>query len=223
VGAEVRSRQHTGSQYRKKAASHFIRILVLKSCRINEAHKTFLNRKGFGHLDIYAKPATGQMIISRELVALMFNPPGVDTKALKDDGGSRDTHVALPAWMKVKADRKGFELTFPIWFLAHDQRGPFLVIFRDSLPAPPICKDSFPVRPGYSLEQGCFVGCLGSQRPFSPGCEDTASVVSGVPCIFDKFGVANQLTSGNTHGNHTVTGLLISQSLHEYQFAMHRC
>ncbi len=38
----------------------------------------------------------------------------------------------------------------------------------------------FPVPSGYSLAQGCFDACLGSQRPFSPGCEDTASVVSSI-------------------------------------------
>ena len=31
-----------------------------------------------------------------------------------------------------------------------------------------------------SLEQGCFDALWGLQLPFSPGCEDTASVVSGI-------------------------------------------
>ena len=28
--------------------------------------------------------------------------------------------------------------------------------------------------------RGCFVDCFGSRRPFSPGCEDTSSVVSAI-------------------------------------------
>jgi hypothetical protein len=43
-------------------------------------------------------------------------------------------------------------LGFPIWFLAHDPRGPF----RDFLPVPQFYKNFFPVRSGYSLAQGCF-------------------------------------------------------------------
>ena len=33
-------------------------------------------------------------------------------------------------------------------------------LFCDFLPAPRICKDFFPIRPGYSLEQGGFVDCM---------------------------------------------------------------
>src|SRR5208282_5104267 len=54
-------------------------------------------------------------------------------------------------------------------------------LFRDFLPAPQVCKNFFPVRSGYSLAQGRFDATFGSQRPFSPGCEDTSSVVSSIP------------------------------------------
>jgi hypothetical protein len=62
---------------------------------------------------------------------------------------------------------------FPCGFLPTARVG----LFRDFLPVPPVCKNFFPVRSGYSLAQGCFDAFLGSQRPFSPGCEDTTSVV----------------------------------------------
>ena len=47
-------------------------------------------------------------------------------------------------------------------------------LFRDFLPVPLVCKNFFPVRPGYSLAQGCFDAIFGSRRPFSPRCEDTS-------------------------------------------------
>jgi len=49
--------------------------------------------------------------------------------------------------------------------------------FRDCLPVPRICKSFFKSAIGFSLAQDCFDAFFGSQRPFSPGCEDTSSVL----------------------------------------------
>ena len=53
-------------------------------------------------------------------------------------------------------------------------------LFRDSLPAPPVCKDFVPVRSGYSLGQGAICRHLRLSARFSMPSEDTSSVVSVV-------------------------------------------
>jgi hypothetical protein len=79
-------------------------------------------------------------------------------------------------WNNSELLFSSFIRDFPFSFSPTTSMG----LLRDSLPSPLGCKDFLPVRPGYSLAQRCFHGFSASQRPFSPGCEDTSSVVSGV-------------------------------------------
>ena len=53
-------------------------------------------------------------------------------------------------------------------------------LFRDYLPAPLICKSIFKSALGFSLTRRVFRCPFCSQRSFSPGCEDTSSVVAVV-------------------------------------------
>lgn len=59
-------------------------------------------------------------------------------------------HRATLSNLSVQRQGHGIQSGFPIWFLTHDQRGPFC----DILPAPRICKSFFQSAIGFSLAQG---------------------------------------------------------------------
>ncbi len=67
-------------------------------------------------------------------------------------------------------------LGFPIWFLAHDQRG----LFRNFLPAPQIWKSFFQSALSLSLAKRALRWPLSLFTRFSMPSEDTSSVVSAV-------------------------------------------
>ncbi len=76
--------------------------------------------------------------------------------------------------------RVKIELTFPIWFLAHDQREPFFVILLIFVLLHSFASLFSKSTVAFSAARDLFRRDFVLHRPFSPGCEDTSSVLAVV-------------------------------------------
>jgi hypothetical protein len=61
-------------------------------------------------------------------------------------------------------------------------------LFRDFLPLQQVCKSFFQSALGFSPAQGVFRCHFWLQCPFSPGCEDTFSIVDPLSQKGNEFG-----------------------------------